>query len=516
MLMRQRDDCQRQLAAAGCVQRVRDMRSSVGRWEMSAYYNEIEPYAAQWLRNLIKKGLIADGEVDIRSIVDVSPDDLRGFTQAHFFAGIGGWSHALRLAGWPDDRPIWTGSCPCQPFSVAGKGAGVDDPRHLWPHFHRLITAVRPPVVMGEQVAGAAGYGWLDGVRADLETEGYASRGVDIPACAVDAPHIRSRLYWIASDVAHPSNDGAGGDIRAVGDSERGALAAGPTGLRQTHRQGGADWLDARSAGDVGDANNTRLEGQGSAQCGELWAHRQIEPRGGYSDVADADHERRDGIDALLRQGEGGRVTGDIHEAAGDGSSHMADAECRGRESGAIPTANEAAVISSQNGSGSSGPSHVADANNAQRGPHAEGRCNDDNGQNAGREEEASGRQLGGAADHDVADADYRRSFAQPDRDNRTLDGTICREEGAGDQLAIRSASRGANGTFWSDHIWLTGADGKARRAQPGIPLLAYGIPNRVGKLRAYGNAIVPQVAAEVIGAYMDCAQAWGKKNGHI
>ena len=276
---------------------------------MSAYYNEIEPYAAQWLRNLIKAGHIADGEVDTRSIVDVHADDVRGFTQAHFFAGIGGWSHALRLSGWPDDRPIWTGSCPCQPFSVAGKGAGVDDPRHLWPHFHRLITAVRPPVVMGEQVAGQAGYGWLDGVRADLEAEGYASRGVDIPACAVDAPHIRSRLYWVASDVA---------------------------------------------------------------------------------------------------------------------------------------------------------------------------------------------------------DADYRRSFAQPDRDNRTLDGTICREEGAGDQLAIRSASRGANGTFWSDHIWLTGADGKSRRSKSGIPLLAYGIPNRVGKLRAYGNAIVPQVAAEVIGAYMDCAQAWG------
>ena len=47
---------------------------------MSAYYNEIEPYAAQWLRNLIKEGLIADGEVDTRSIVDVSPDELRGYT----------------------------------------------------------------------------------------------------------------------------------------------------------------------------------------------------------------------------------------------------------------------------------------------------------------------------------------------------------------------------------------------------------------------------------------------------
>jgi DNA (cytosine-5)-methyltransferase 1 len=64
---------------------------------------------------------------------------LRGFTQCHFFAGIGVWSYALRLAGWPDDRPVWTGSCPCQPFSAAGKGAGFADERHLWPAWHHLI-----------------------------------------------------------------------------------------------------------------------------------------------------------------------------------------------------------------------------------------------------------------------------------------------------------------------------------------------------------------------------------------
>lgn len=92
---------------------------------MTAYYNENDPYAAQWLRNLITAGHIAKGDVDERSIVDVRADDLRGYTQCHFFAGIGGWSLALRLAGWPDDRPVWTGSCPCQPFSAAGKGEAM-------------------------------------------------------------------------------------------------------------------------------------------------------------------------------------------------------------------------------------------------------------------------------------------------------------------------------------------------------------------------------------------------------
>lgn len=164
----------------------------------TAYYNEIDPAAAHILRAMIDADVIAPGDVDTRSIKDVRPDDLSGYTQCHFFAGGGLWSVAARLAGWPDDRPLWTGSCPCQPFSAAGKGLGTDDPRHLWPDFHRLIRARRPAVIMGEQVAGKAGYGWFDGVRADLAREDYAGRAVDFPACSVDAPHQRNRLYWIA------------------------------------------------------------------------------------------------------------------------------------------------------------------------------------------------------------------------------------------------------------------------------------------------------------------------------
>lgn len=122
---------------------------------MTAYYNENDPYAAAWLRNLIKAGLIAPGEVDERSIVEIKPSELVGFTQCHFFAGIGGWSYALRLAGWPDNRPIWTGSCPCQPFSAAGKGAGFADERHLWPAWFHLIEQCRPSVIFGEQVEAA-------------------------------------------------------------------------------------------------------------------------------------------------------------------------------------------------------------------------------------------------------------------------------------------------------------------------------------------------------------------------
>jgi DNA (cytosine-5)-methyltransferase 1 len=165
---------------------------------LSAYYNEIEPYAAQWLRNLIKEGLIADGEVDTRSIVDVAPDDLRGFTQCHFFAGIGGWSHALRLAGWPDDRPVWTGSCPCQPFSEAGARKGFADERHLWPAWKNLIAACRPAIVFGEQVPEAIAFGWLDDVSNGLEAEGYSVESCVLSGCAVEARQERERLWFVA------------------------------------------------------------------------------------------------------------------------------------------------------------------------------------------------------------------------------------------------------------------------------------------------------------------------------
>ena len=323
---------------------------------MAAYYNEHDLFAADWLRNLIAKGLIPDGEVDTRSIVDVQPDDIRGFRQCHFFAGIGGWSHALRLAGWPDDRPVWTGSCPCQPFSVAGKGKGTADERHLWPEFFRLIRDCRPPVVMGEQVAGAAGYGWLDGVRTDLEAEDYACRGVDIPACCLNAPHIRQRLYWLA-----------------VGDADA---------LRKLQPQGRISeqfrWAGDASSDGMGAAISARLEG--------------------HARHGDDRHEP-------------GRLVKDaIRPVAEAGSSDMEHAQSVGwRE---------------------------------------------------------------GRAEYEI--------------------------------WSGRSAFAGAGSGFWSDYEWLVGADGKARRAQSGIRLLAHGVPGRVGRLRGYGNAIVPPLAAEVIRALME------------
>jgi len=167
------------------------------------YYNENDAKTAAWLRELIKRELIPQGEVDDRSITEVQPADLVGYVQCHFFAGIGGWPRALQLAGWPEGRRVWTGSCPCQPFSTAGKRKGKEDERHLWPVFFDLIRGYNaisqrdPVVVFGEQVASAIRHGWLDGVCTDLEGEGYAVGHAVLGAHSVGAPHIRQRLYWV-------------------------------------------------------------------------------------------------------------------------------------------------------------------------------------------------------------------------------------------------------------------------------------------------------------------------------
>ena len=193
---------------------------------MLHYYNDSDPYVCQWVRNLIAAGLVPDGIVDERPIEEINACDLKDFAQCHFFCGIAGWPEALRLAGWPIDRPVWTGSCPCQPVSGAGRRKGHADSRHVWPAFYRLVAECRPAVVFGEQVSGPLGREWLAGVRADLEAARYACGAADLCAASAGAPHIRQRLFWVAdsqSGEAHAaaakrlhtesSNGGANGGL---------------------------------------------------------------------------------------------------------------------------------------------------------------------------------------------------------------------------------------------------------------------------------------------------------------
>ncbi len=200
---------------------------------MSAYYNENDEEKAAWLRELIRQNVVAPGEVDERSIQQVDAADLAGFSQCHFFAGIGVWSYSLRLAGWPDNRPVWTGSCPCPSFSAAGKGEGFDDPRHLWPAWYRLIPESNPPTIFGEQADDAIGYGWLDLVQTDLERANYAVGKAVLGACSVGAPHIRQRLYFLAESM-HSERRAVdvGGEDGRNGAHDRRKETHGLTGTR--------------------------------------------------------------------------------------------------------------------------------------------------------------------------------------------------------------------------------------------------------------------------------------------
>lgn len=181
------------------------------------YYNEFDEPTAWWLKGLSDNGVIPKGFVDTRSIVEVDPDELKQYTQCHFFAGIGGWAYALMLANVRDDVSIYTGSCPCQPYSVAGKKKGNEDDRNLWPYFYRIIDENKPSVVIGEQVATAIKFGWLDQVENDLEASGYSTGAAVLTASMLGAPHTRRRLYWggdsYRSSGGHPQFRMHTGDV---------------------------------------------------------------------------------------------------------------------------------------------------------------------------------------------------------------------------------------------------------------------------------------------------------------
>lgn len=276
---------------------------------MRAYYNENDPGAAAWLRELIRAGAIADGYVDERSIEDVCPVDLHGFGQHHFFAGIGGWPLALARAGWPAERPVWTGSCPCQPFSPAGKGHGFLDERHVWPAWEWLIEQYRPDIVFGEQTQSPAGLVWLDLVSTDLERAGYAFGASVFPAAGVGAPHQRHRIYWMADrqeERRGPGRDGGAGQRTAV-ESGRcgsaGGVALADSRQRDRLTDGQGRFPDGEAAG--------RLEGDGEPERGG--------EAGGVADAQGGGFQGRRPEGEDFRLFGGGIEAGELGDAGGAG-----------------------------------------------------------------------------------------------------------------------------------------------------------------------------------------------------
>lgn len=373
------------------------------------YYNEWDAKTAAWLRELIRRGHLPDGIVDERSITEVAPEDLRGFRQWHFFAGIGGWPLALKLAGWPAYAPVCTGSPPCQPFSVAGKRGGRDDSRHLAPAFLDLIAELRPPVIFGEQVSAAIKELWLDALFVELEDEGYACGSAVLPACSVGAPHKRDRLFFGAIDLADLVSDGLERRLRGWADPE---------------------WQTIR-----------RPAGRGGAT----------------GDLPNAEHLQRPQPMSGLRAG--GVVPGGRDEEAYPPAGHRGDVR--------MANGDDDRQQSGTRGGGRSGPSGSVD--------------------DPGRR--GSSRQL-----PDTADSTGLAG----------VEGAVIGElpGGHGEVYACSGLPDQDHGA-WSNADWLLCRDGNFRPVESGTFPLANGVPARVVRLRGYGNAIVPQVAAQFIRNFM-------------
>lgn len=430
------------------------------------YYNEFDPKAAAWLRELIRAGAIPAGDVDTRSICDVRPEDLRGYTQCHFFAGIGGWSYALQLAGWPSDRPVWTGSCPCQPYSTAGKQLGEKDERNLWPVFFNLIRECRPERAFGEQVANAIGHGWLDGISADLEKEGYTCGACVLGAHSVSAPHIRQRLYW----VAHPGKPASERNARGLLEAEDGVSGSRQLDGDNTQRleHGGTTHRLAFSASERGNRGSTATWQEGRSG---------LEDGGGLvnSDISQDD---------TAKQGQ--RLSGKGRNPAGRNGSGSEQTD-----SGRLGQSFQSRL------EGLSG--HGDNGNESRR---------------IGADEAGSVAEAG-----TVGGMGNAESSGQRPRESR------CDSQGgivlAGTEPRGDSFNDGT--THWHNFTLIPCRDGKVRRVPQSLvcsladglstsvddlriachahPLITEKVEGRVGLLKGYGNAIVPQVAAEFIQA---------------
>jgi DNA (cytosine-5)-methyltransferase 1 len=412
--------------------------------------------------------VIAPGEIDGRDIQQVRAEELRGFTQCHFFAGIGVWSYALRSAGWPDSERAWTGSCPCQPFSVSGKRAGASDERHLWPVWFPLIRESQPVTVFGEQVASDDGLAWLDLVSSDLEGSGYTVGAVDTPACGFGAPHRRQRLYWVA-------------DARYAGlasvevERESGSAKVDSIGARMRARSlAHAEHAERRSV------NLNREDGRDGQDDGRKEAHSIIGACSEIRPLADSAESRRAGA----REHDGRSPLLPTRPEQCKQTGNVADSDGRQPSNGGIQRSREHGLLA-QGG----GIDDLGDA--ARRGLGVCGSPSRDSGRVALTEQ-------AGILGEPSKSGLERHSGDERDRHESGRDGAS----------ETRPASKtGTLNGFWSDAEWLWCRDEKFRPTKPGLFPLVNGAANRVGKLRGAGNALVAPQAEAFIRAYMELAR---------
>jgi DNA (cytosine-5)-methyltransferase 1 len=507
-----------------------------------AVYNEFNPEAAEWIRWLMKYDAIAPGEVDERSITEVSADDYRSFTQQHFFAGIGTWSYCLRAGGVGDDFPVLTGSPPCQPFSVAGQSKGEDDERHLAPKFAELVAELGVGIIFGEQVSSALAVGkartkrapvvfdgegneippewaWIDALHDQLEASFYTVGAQDIPAAGFGAPHIRQRLVLFAYH-----------DRIAEGMGNSDSARATPWVSKQAQRQEGVAEVDDHGGCGLLRPESRRpitriLADDPQRGCGEErpdsgWItpggdaqgipagsvdgcadDRLVDPNGGEQREAGS---VQPGWEHGLQQEDGGGIRSGYRRTWHQQSCDMADAEREqwvgrrpgeaGLESGSVERAERLRDddrVDDYNLAGLEGRESmpISRAGGEYARASADDRVGDASSQpserhtGAVRAEEAErtrSRSADGGLDHGHPDAGETCILdAHPHRD---LDSGDDLDRCFDDAIARLDAMRPSpTSGFWGDVDWLFCRDGKWRPTQPGILPLVDGSTGRLG-----------------------------------
>ena len=312
------------------------------------------------------------------------------------------------------------GGIPCQPFSLAGKQKGKEDDRHLWPYMYAIVKSKKPTWVIVENVGGFVNVA-LDDVCLDLETQGYATQSFIIPACSVEAPHKRDRI-WILG--------------KYTSEFEKPLV----------------------------DTDEVRLEQHNSAQK-EIIRGSETSTTTTSNDVANAQSNGEDGV---LRTTESEHDQGDTRMESSSSSDGRS-------ERGISQDVADPKLVSSDS---------ISDSGSNTK-------TESEQGQKTGNLDRSSGRQDVAYSNSEGLEGSEEAGDTQKSREER-------------EQLASRQDSSLSKGHTQSE---LGGvADGIPTRLdghlgfeqEPNIPRVATGIPDRVNRLKALGNSIVPQIVYNI------------------
>jgi DNA (cytosine-5)-methyltransferase 1 len=353
------------------------------------------------------------------------------------------------------------GGIPCQPFSLAGKQKGKEDDRHLWPYMYAIVKSKKPTWVIVENVGGFVNVA-LDDVCLDLETQGYATQSFIIPACSVEAPHKRDRIWILGKLMANAQSNGEDGVLRTTesehdqGDTRMESSSSSDGRSERGISQDVADpkLVSSDSISDSG--SNTKTESEQGQKTGNL------DRSSGRQDVPNTSSQRLEG-----HRGEHG-LRGTSQEEQTSRSSEEQD----------VPNPKELRNYEHDNG----------ERTQQDREHRVSQQPRGERGFEGTKQDVADTERLGQQGQGELE----RPGNTAQDSDGQTGGSNDGRQGSAGQGHTQSELGRMADGipTRLDGHLGF--------EREPNIPRVATGIPDRVNRLKALGNSIVPQIVYNI------------------